>query len=68
MASRIMFRTQVVVSRMVEGPILRTTYREIHERARLAGLALERLGVKEGDRVGTLAWNTSRHVEAWQVP
>ncbi|CAL8464941.1 g4476 [Coccomyxa elongata] len=56
---------QVVVSRMVEGPILRTTYREIHERARLCALALQRLGVKEDDRVGTLAWNTSRHVEAW---
>lgn len=57
---------QVVVSRMVEGPIFRLTYEEIHERAQLCALALRRLGVKEGDRVGTLAWNTSRHLEAWQ--
>jgi acyl-CoA synthetase (AMP-forming)/AMP-acid ligase II len=56
---------QVVVSRMVEGPVMRLTYQELHERARLCALALRALGVEAGDRVGTMAWNTCRHVEAW---
>ncbi|MFC3071009.1 long-chain-fatty-acid--CoA ligase [Phenylobacterium soli] len=54
-----------VVSRSVEGPIVRTTYKQIHERAKRLSNALAKLGVKTGDRVATLAWNTARHIEAW---
>jgi fatty-acyl-CoA synthase len=54
-----------IVSRSVEGPIHRTTYSEIARRARKVAEALDRLGIKEGDRVATLAWNTWRHVETW---
>jgi fatty-acyl-CoA synthase len=54
-----------VVSRSVEGPIHRTNYREIAARARRVAKALDRAGIKLGDRVGTLAWNTWRHIEAW---
>jgi fatty-acyl-CoA synthase len=54
-----------IVSRSVEGPIHRTTYAEIARRARKVAEALDRLGIKEGDRVATLAWNTWRHVETW---
>jgi len=54
-----------VVSRSVEGPIVRTTYARIHDRARRLSNALLALGVKPGDRVATLAWNTGRHMEAW---
>ena len=54
-----------VVSRSVEGPIVRTTYTNIHERARRISNALKGLGIGPGDRVATLAWNTGRHVEAW---
>ena len=54
-----------VVSRSVEGPIVRTTYAQIHERAKRVSNALTALGVQPGDRVATLAWNTARHVEAW---
>ncbi|MCR5872995.1 long-chain-fatty-acid--CoA ligase [Phenylobacterium sp. J426] len=54
-----------IVSRSVEGPIVRTTYAEVHERARRLTNALKGLGVQPGDRVATLAWNTARHVEAW---
>ena len=54
-----------VVGRTVEGGIHRTSYPEIHSRAlKLAG-ALTRRGIKRGERVATLAWNTHRHVEAW---
>ena len=54
-----------VVSRSVEGPIVRTNYREIARRSRKVAHALDRLGIKLGDRCATLAWNTARHVEAW---
>jgi fatty-acyl-CoA synthase len=54
-----------VVSRSVEGPIVRTTYAQIHERAKRVSNALKGLGIKNGDRVATLAWNTGRHIEAW---
>ncbi|HYG27714.1 MAG TPA: long-chain-fatty-acid--CoA ligase [Caulobacteraceae bacterium] len=54
-----------VVTRSVEGPIVRTTYGEIHDRAKRLSNALLEFGVKPGDRVATLAWNSGRHMEAW---
>ncbi len=54
-----------IVTRSIEGPIVRTTYKQVHLRARKAAQALRRLGVKEGDVVATMAWNTARHLEAW---
>lgn len=54
-----------VVTRSVEGPVVRTTYAAIHERAKRVSNALLGMGVKPGDRVATLAWNTARHMEAW---
>jgi fatty-acyl-CoA synthase len=54
-----------VVTRSVEGPIVRTTYGEMHGRAKRVSNALLAWGVKPGDRIATLAWNTGRHMEAW---
>jgi len=54
-----------IVSRSVEGPMVRTTWAGIHERAKRLSNALAKLGVKPGDRIATLAWNTGRHIEAW---
>jgi fatty-acyl-CoA synthase len=54
-----------IVSRTVEGPIQRTNYREIQRRAKQAANAMRTLGVAAGDRVGTLAWNTHRHLELY---
>ena len=54
-----------VVSRSVEGPIHRTDYRTIRHRALRVAQCLDRHGIRIGDRVGTLAWNTWRHLEAW---
>jgi len=54
-----------IVSRSVEGPIVRTTYGEVHKRAKRVSNVLKALGVVQGDRVATLAWNTARHIEAW---
>ncbi|SPU44666.1 long-chain-fatty-acid--CoA ligase [Brevundimonas diminuta] len=54
-----------VVTRSVEGPIVRTTYAAIHERARRVSNALLGWEIKPGDRVATLAWNTGNHIETW---
>ena len=54
-----------VVTRSVEGPVVRTTYAEIHARAKRVSDVLKGWDVKVGDRVATLAWNTGRHIEAW---
>jgi acyl-CoA synthetase (AMP-forming)/AMP-acid ligase II len=56
---------QEVVSRRVEGDIHRTTYREIAARSRKMANALAALGIRDGDRVATLAWNGYRHVELY---
>ncbi len=59
------FGGREVVSRSIEGPIHRTTYGEIRARSAKVAQRLARDGVKEGDRVATLAWNTWRHLESW---
>ena len=41
------------------------TYAEFSRRVRRLANALTRLGIAVGDRVGTLAWNTDRHLEAY---
>ena len=54
-----------VVTRSVEGPIVRTDYAGIRARALKVAQCLVRDGIATGDRVATLAWNTARHLEAW---
>jgi fatty-acyl-CoA synthase len=56
---------RAVVSRSVEGPVHTTNYAEIRTRALKVAQRLERDGIRLGDRVATLAWNTWRHLEAW---
>src|SRR5256714_15643915 len=54
-----------IATRRVEGDLHRYTYRDAHTRSRRLANALARLGVKEGDRVASLAWNTYRHFELY---
>jgi fatty-acyl-CoA synthase len=54
-----------VISRSIEGPIHRTNYRELRARALRVAQRLDRDGIRTGDRVATLAWNTWRHLESW---
>src|SRR6185295_15733062 len=54
-----------VVTRSVEGSIHTTNYREIRQRALKVAQRLERDGIRLGDRVATMAFNTWRHLEAW---
>ncbi|MDT3683866.1 MAG: fatty-acid--CoA ligase [Pseudorhodoplanes sp.] len=54
-----------VISRSVEGPIHVTDYATVRRRALQLAQRLDRDGIKLGDRVATLAWNTWRHLESW---
>jgi len=54
-----------MVTRSVEGPIRRYTYRDLRQRSLRVAKALQREGVVLGDRIATMAWNTDRHVEVW---
>ncbi|CAJ92651.1 3-(methylthio)propionyl-CoA ligase [Cupriavidus necator] len=54
-----------IVSRRTEGDLHRYTYRDCELRARKLAQALGALGVKQGERVGTLAWNGYRHLEIY---
>lgn len=54
-----------IVTRRVEGDIHRYTWKEAADRSARIANALTRLGVKTGDRVGSLAWNTYRHLELY---
>jgi fatty-acyl-CoA synthase len=54
-----------IVSRTVEGPIHRYTYKDCAARSRRLAKSLEKLGVDQSDRIGTLAWNGYRHVEIY---
>src|ERR1700716_2831118 len=59
-----LFRRKEIVSRREEG-LHRYTYLDLVERANLLAGSLRRLGIREGDRVGTLAWNNYRHLELY---
>jgi fatty-acyl-CoA synthase len=54
-----------IVSRSIEGPVHTTNYAEVRRRALKVAQRLEKDGIKLGDRVATMAWNTWRHLEVW---
>ena len=58
-------RDTEIVSRTVEGMICRHTYAEAERRSKRLARALLQLGIKPGERIGTLAWNTFRHFELY---
>ena len=55
----------LIISNRVEGDIHRYTYAEARARAAQMAHALRELGIKEGDRVATMAWNGYRHFELY---
>jgi 3-(methylthio)propionyl---CoA ligase len=54
-----------VVTGHEEGKSRRIHYAELEHRSRRLSAVLAGLGVLNGDRIATLAWNTQSHVEAW---
>lgn len=58
-----------IVHRNSQGEWGRTTYQENFDRIERAAAALAKLGVRVGDRVGVMDWNSLRHYELyWAVP
>jgi fatty-acyl-CoA synthase len=63
--TRRLFGKKMLATRVPGVGLARSTYADFADRTeRLAG-ALAALGVKKGDRVGTFAWNSSRHLEVY---
>ena len=54
-----------IVSATAEGPLIETDWAAVRHGALKAVQRLQRLGLRPGDRVGVMAWNTARHLELW---
>ena len=59
-----LFPNKQVATKRADG-VHRYTYGELASRVKRLASALRHLGVKEGDRVATLAWNNYRHLELY---
>jgi fatty-acyl-CoA synthase len=60
-----LYPSKEIASRLGDGSVHRYTYAEFYGRVHRLAHALQRLGVKPGDRVGTLCWNSYRHLELY---
>jgi len=63
-SARIYPRKQIV-SRLSDGSLHSYTYLDFYKRVHRLAHALDRLGLERGDRVGTLCWNSYRHLELY---
>ena len=64
-----LFSRVEIVSRKPDLSITRSTYGRMYDRARRLAAGLQKLGLQSGDRVASLMWNHSGHLEAfWGVP
>ena len=59
------YPSREIASRAADGSIHRYTYRDFHRRVHRLAHALQSLGVQPGDRIGSLCWNSSRHLELY---
>jgi fatty-acyl-CoA synthase len=59
------FADTEIVSRLVDGRVVRHRYDDFAERAQRLMHGLDALGLEPGATVATLAWNSFRHLEAY---
>lgn len=59
------FPDQTIVSHLVEGAVVTHRFSQLATRTKQLAHALKKLGMKHGDTVSTLAWNTHRHLKAY---
>jgi acyl-CoA synthetase (AMP-forming)/AMP-acid ligase II len=57
--------TEIVTCAGSGSPSTRIGYAGLRERANRVSGSLMALGLKQGDRIATLAWNSQSHVECW---
>ncbi|WP_119291063.1 long-chain fatty acid--CoA ligase [Azohydromonas sediminis] len=60
-----LFRDNTLVSRRPDKSLVTHTYGQWYRRTRALASALQRLGLKKGDRVATLCWNHHAHLECY---
>jgi fatty-acyl-CoA synthase len=60
-----LFASREIVSRRPDKSLHRETFADFDRRARKLASALQKAGLKKGDRVATLMWNHHAHVEAY---
>ncbi len=60
-----LFAGNEIVSRLPDKTLRRHTYGQYHRRTRALASALQRLGLKPGERVATLSWNHHAHLECY---
>ena len=56
---------QEIIGASGDGAIVRTNWEAVARNGRRMAQALERIGMKPGDRIGTLAMNSIRHLTSW---
>ncbi len=59
------FASVEVVTRTVEGPIVRHDWTSVRRRSKQLAQALHALELRDGDAIATIAWNTHRHLEVY---
>ncbi len=60
-----LFAGNGIVSRLPDKSLRRHTYGEFYRRTRALASALQRLGLRKGERVATLCWNHHAHLECY---
>lgn len=60
-----LFQRVEIVSRRPDRSIVRTTFGDFYLRARRLADAMSKLGMRPGDRVASMMWNHSGHLEAF---
>ena len=56
-----------VVTLQPDGSVQRITHAALSERADRLARVLQELGIEQGERVGTFAWNNQRHMELYMA-
>ncbi len=59
------YSRQEIASRNLDGTLFRYTYSDAYERMQRLANSLESIGIKVGDRIGVIAWNTYQHFEIY---
>lgn len=60
-----LFAQSEIVSRLPDKSLHRCRYQDFYRRSRALAAGLAKIGLRQGDRVGTLMWNHFAHLEAY---